>query len=306
MTARGGNAADAAAMPGALAPGSSRRVPPIVGRLLKDPTIRIAGTFILLIVIVAVTAPLLPIKDPQEPDFYAVRAGPSSAHWLGTDNIGRDVLSRVIYGARVSMFVGIISVSVAFVVGVPFGLAAGFRGGLADTLIMRAVDVIIAIPPLLLAIAITSTLGVGIRNAMIGIGLIAAPGYARLVRGESLAARELEYVTAARCLGAGNLRLMFMHIFPATVPALIVQCSLGLAFAILTEAALSFLGLGVQPPTPSWGSMLQVGFPFIQLQKWMVIAPGVAIFLAVLAFNLIGDALRDILDPRLRNRRTAL
>ncbi|MCC7363811.1 MAG: ABC transporter permease [Dehalococcoidia bacterium] len=281
-------------------------MPPVLGRVLRDPTIRIAGSVIILLVLLAATAPILPLDDPDVQDLYAVRANPSADHWLGTDPIGRDVFSRVIYGARISMFVGLVSVTMAFIVGVPIGLAAGFRGGLTDTLLMRMVDVVIAVPPLLLAIALISALGAGIWNAMFAIGLIAAPGYARLVRGEALAARELDYVLAARSLGASNLRLMAVHVFPATIPAVIVQCSLGLAFAILTEASLSFLGLGVQPPTPAWGSMLQNGFPYLQQQMWMAVGPGVAIFLAVLAFNVLGDALRDILDPRLRNRRANL
>ena len=300
------SAAGSAVAPPQWERATRHRYPPVLGRVLRDSTVRVAGGVILAMVVLAIIAPLLPLKSPEETDLYAVRGEPSSAHWLGTDEIGRDVLSRLVYGARVSMFVGLISVSVALVVGVPVGLAAGFRGGAADTTIMRIVDVIISVPPLLLAIAITSTLGVGIRNAMIGIGLIAAPGYARLIRGEALVARELDYVTAARSIGAGNLRLMFVHVFPATWPALIVQSSLGLAFAILTEAALSFLGLGVQPPMPSWGGMLRVGYPFIQTAPWMVLAPGAAIFVAVLAFNVLGDALRDVLDPRLRNRTATL
>lgn len=271
-------------------------------RVLRDPTIRVAGGFLLLVVILGVAAPLLPLKDPEASDLYAVRESPSSQYWLGADEIGRDVLSRLVYGARVSMLVGVIAIFVAFIIGVPLGLLGGFFGGLIDGIAMRFVDVLMSVPPLLLAIAMAATLGAGFVNAMIAIGIILSPVYARLVRSEVLAARDLEYVIAARSVGAGSMRLVIRHIFPAALPALIVQSSLALGFAILTEAALSFLGLGVQPPTPSWGSMLRAGYPFIQSASWMVLAPGIAIFLAVLAFNVVGDALRDILDPRLRNR----
>ncbi len=285
-----------------LAPGRRFRVHPTVGRTLADPTIRIAGSLLVVVALLAVLAPVLGLKDPSAQDLYAVRIGPSATHWLGTDSLGRDTFSRVIYGARVSLLVGFVSVSVSLAIGVPFGLLSGFVGGFIDTVIMRFIDVVMAVPGILLAIAIITTMGNGVINAMLAIGFIFAPGYARLVRSEALAARSLDYVSASRSLGASPARLMLVHVFPATVPSLIVQSSLGIAFAILTEAGLSFLGLGVRPPTPSWGSMLQTGYPFVRTAPSLVLSPGAAIFVTVLAFNVFGDALRDVLDPRLRNR----
>lgn len=288
--------------PALALPASRFHIHPTVARTLSDPTIRVAGGVLVIIAVLALLAPLLGLQDPSAQDLYAVRAGPSAGHWLGTDSLGRDTFSRVIYGARISLLVGVVAVVVSLAIGVPFGLLSGFVGGFVDTALMRFVDVVMAVPGILLAIAIITTMGNGLVNAMLAIGFISAPGYARLVRSEALVARSLDYVSASRSLGAGPLRLMLMHVFPATVPSLIVQSSLGIAFAILTEAGLSFLGLGVRPPTPSWGSMLQTGYPFVRTAPALVLSPGVAIFVTVLAFNVFGDALRDVLDPRLRNR----
>ncbi|OAI41553.1 hypothetical protein AYO38_00540 [bacterium SCGC AG-212-C10] len=275
---------------------------PTVRRCFRDRTVRFSGGLLLVLAIGALLAPYIGLQSPETADFLNARAGPSFAHWLGTDDLGRDTFARVVHGGRVSLMVGLISVSVSLAIGVPIGLVTGFVGGVVDTVVMRVVEVVMAVPGILLALAIMTSLGPGIWNAMIAIGFVFSPGYARLVRAESLSARNQDYVMASRSIGASGLRLMVVHVFPATLPALIVQVSLGVAFAILTEASLSFLGLGVQPPTPSWGKMMQVGYPFLQTAPWMVIGPGVAIFLSVLAFNLLGDGLRDVLDPRLRNR----
>lgn len=283
----------------------SFRLHPMIRRSLRDRTIRICGILLLIFAASAILAPVLPIDSPRAQDPYNVRGEPSASNWLGTDELGRDTFSRVIYGGRISLMVGFIAVAISVVVGVPLGLLAGYGGGFIDTAIMRVVDVVMAVPTILLALAIIASLGPGITNAMIAIGFVFAPTYARLVRSEALAAKNQDFVTAARSVGAGPLRLMLVHVFPATWPALIVQISIGVAFAMLVEAGLSFLGLGVQPPTPSWGAMLQGGYPFARTAPWMVLGPGFAIFLAVLAFNVMGDALRDVLDPRLRNREAA-
>ncbi|MFN0145156.1 MAG: ABC transporter permease [Dehalococcoidia bacterium] len=288
--------------PGRAAFAGRASIHPTLRRCLRDRTVQLSGGLLVVLALGAILAPYVGLPDPATADLFNVRAEPSVSHWLGTDALGRDTFARVVHGGRVSLLVGFIAVSVAVVVGVPLGLLTGFVGGALDTVVMRVVEVIMAVPGILLALAIMTTLGPGIWNAMLAIGFVSSPGYVRLIRGEALSARSQDYVLASRAVGAGNVRLMAVHVFPATLPALIVQISLGIAFAILTEAGLSFLGLGVQPPTPSWGGMVQVGYPFLQTAPWMVIGPGTAIFVAVLAFNLLGDGLRDVLDPRLRNR----
>lgn len=228
---------------------------------------------------------------------------PSLTHPFGTDELGRDVFSRVLVGARVSLVTGLVAVGIALAAGVTFGLLAGFYGGKADDAIMRAMDTIFAFPAVLLAIAVLAILGPGITNAMIAIGLVFTPIFARVTRASALSVREQVYVRAARSLGAGDLRLLGVHLLPNLVAPIIVQCSISLAFAILNEAALSFLGLGVQPPQPSWGRMLAESRDFMTTAWWMALFPGLAIFLTVLSFNVLGDALRDVLDPRLRTER---
>lgn len=243
-------------------------------------------------------APLLAPYDPFVLDFAKVLSPPSWRHPLGTDDIGRDVLSRLLYGSRVSLEAGVFTVAVALTVGLPLGLAAGFLGGRVDNLIMRGIEVILAFPTLVLALGITAILGPKLIHALFAIGIVFVPHFARLVRGQALSVRENDYVIAARALGASDGRLMVVHIFPNCLAPLLVQTSFSVSFAILTEAALSFLGLGTQPPTPSWGIMLAMGRGYLEEAPWLGAFPGLAIFLTVLGFNLLGDGLRDVLDPR--------
>ena len=239
---------------------------------------------------------------PNEQDYTALTEAPSVRHFLGTDEIGRDVLSRIIYGSRVSLEVGIIAVGIALAFGVTFGVIAGYVGGKIATLIMRVMDSIQAFPSLILALAITAALGPSIRNAMIAIGVTSTPLIARLTRGQTLSVREREYVTAARVLGASPPRIVLKYVLPNVTSPIIVQATLLIASAIVTEASLSFLGVGVRPPTPSWGAMLRTGSQLLEHAPWLAFAPGVAIFVTVLAFNFVGDGLRRALDPRLLRR----
>jgi peptide/nickel transport system permease protein len=224
--------------------------------------------------------------------------GPSADHWFGTDELGRDVFSRVLVAARVSLQVGFIAVGFALIVGVPIGLVAGYYRGGIDSVLMRMMDVLFSFPAILLAIAILAVLGPGVGNAMIAIGLVYTPIFARITRGSVLVVSEEVYIRAARSLGAGDGRIIFRHILPNVMAPIIVQTTLSLAFAILSEAALSFLGLGVQPPNPAWGRMLAEGRDFFQQAPWMGIFPGLAILVTVMAFNFVGDGLRDALDPK--------
>lgn len=267
----------------------------------RHPRILVGGTLVLFLVLVALLAPLLAPYDPTKVEMSVSLDPPSSAHWLGTDDLGRDVLSRTIWGSRVSLSVGLIAVAIGLGVGVSLGLVAGYLGGLVDLLAMRFIDALLAFPALILAISITAALGPQLQNAMIAIGVVAIPLYTRLTRGQVLAAREREYVLAARTIGASARRIVLRHIFPNITNPLVVQATLSIAFAILAEATLSFLGLGAQPPTPTWGADINYSQRYLaNLKWWMSVGPGVGIFLAVFAFNYFGDALRDALDPRLR------
>jgi peptide/nickel transport system permease protein len=269
--------------------------------LRRNPRMIVGGTIVLVWLFIAVFAPFVAPYDPIKVNVTDSLIPPGGAHWLGTDDLGRDVLSRVMWGARVSLSVGVISVSIGLFVGTSLGLAAGYLGGKFDLLIMRGIDALLAFPALILAIAITSALGPQIQNAMIAIGIVAIPAYARLTRGQVLAVRAREYIVAARTIGATPLRIVIRHILPNVMSALIVQATLSTAFAILAEAALSFLGLGPQPPYPSWGQDIAYSQRYLpNLKWWMSVGPGIAIFTAVFAFNFLGDALRDALDPRLR------
>jgi len=267
----------------------------------RHPRILVGGTLVLLLVLVALLAPVLAPYDPTVVQMSVSLDPPSSAHWLGTDDLGRDVLSRTIWGSRISLSVGLIAVAIGLGVGVSLGLVAGYLGGLVDLLAMRVIDALLAFPALILAISITAALGPQLQNAMIAIGVVAIPLYTRLTRGQVLAAREREYVLAARTIGASARRIVLRHIFPNITNPLVVQATLSIAFAILAEATLSFLGLGAQPPTPTWGADINYSQRYLaNLKWWMSVGPGVGIFLAVFAFNYFGDALRDALDPRLR------
>jgi peptide/nickel transport system permease protein len=268
----------------------------------RNPRMIVGGSLIVFLLFIALFAPVIAPYDPIQVRVADSLLPPGSGgHLLGTDDLGRDVLSRVMWGARISLSVGVISVSIGFLIGVSIGLIAGYVGGLFDLLAMRAIDALLAFPFLVLAIAITAALGPEIRNAMIAIGIVAVPAYARLTRGQVLAIREREFIVAARTIGASPLRIVLRHIFPNITNPLVVQATLGTAGAILAEAALSFLGLGAQAPTPSWGLDINYSQRYLaNLKWWMSAGPGIAIFLAVFAFNFLGDALRDALDPRLR------
>ncbi len=257
---------------------------------------------VVFVLALAVFAGQVSPYDPVAQDSNAILAGPSSAHLLGADELGRDVLSRLIYGARPSLEAGAISVSLALLLGIPMGLLAGYFGRWVDQVLMRLADALWSFPGLVLALAVESILGTGLVNAMVAIGVVYAPVFARLVQAQTLSAREEEYVSAARCVGAGDVRIMTRHIWPNLVAPVAVQGSLMLGQAIIFEAALSFLGLGVQPPDPAWGSMLRTAYQYMQIDPWYSLFPGTAIFMTVLGFNLLGDGIRQALDPRMRNR----
>ena len=267
----------------------------------RNPRMIVGGAMVVTWLFLALFAPVVAPYDPIKVNVLDQLQPPGPAHWLGTDDLGRDVLSRVIWGSRISLSVGVISVSIGFLVGVTLGLGAGYLGGTFDLLVMRVIDALLAFPALVLAIAITAALGPQIQNAMIAIGIVAIPAYTRLTRGQVLSVRAREFIVAARTIGASPMRIVLRHIFPNVTNALVVQATLSTAFAILAEAALSFLGLGPQPPNPSWGQDINYSQRYLSnLKWWMSAGPGIAIFTAVFAFNFLGDALRDALDPRLR------
>jgi peptide/nickel transport system permease protein len=269
----------------------------------RQPRFLIGSAFIGLLALAAVAAPLFLSADPRVSHPEEMTQSPSFRHPLGTDDLGRDVLGRTIYGARISLSVGIIAVGIGLGFGVALGLAAGYRGGWTDLLILRVIDALLAFPALLLAISITAALGPSLRNTMLAIGIVSIPIYARLARGQILQVKEREFVEAARTIGAGEWRIATRHVLVVILNPLIVQASLGIAFAILAEASLSFLGLGAQPPTPTWGADINHARGYLNNGYWwMSVGPGVAILLAVFSFNLLGDGVRDLLDPQLRNR----
>ena len=267
---------------------------------------RLVGTGLWILAIVvfcALFADLISPYAPNEQDYLAITEAPTAAHPLGTDDLGRDILSRIIYGSRVSLMVGVIAVGIAVVLGVTIGLLAGYAGGTVDDVSMRIIDAVQAFPGLILALGITAALGPGIEKAMIAIGIVATPAIARLTRAQCLTIREREFVAAARVIGASPLTIVGRHVWPNVTAPIIVQATLLVATAILTEASLSFLGVGVKPPTATWGSMLRTGSQYLEVAPWLAFAPGVAIFATVLAFNFVGDGLRRALDPRLMSRR---
>jgi len=253
---------------------------------------------IVLFVAVAIFAPLIAPYDPIATSWLAIRQPPSWAHWMGTDELGRDVLSRVIFGARASLLAGVVSVLIAGGIGVPAGLLAGFAGGAIDAVLSRLVDAMLACPFLILAISLAAFLGPDLTNAMIAIGVSTAPRFMRVARAATMDAASHDYVEAAWAIGNPAWRVALRHVAPNTVPPVLVQATLSLAQAIIAEASLSFLGLGQQPPLPSWGSMLNAAQQFLSQAPWLAIFPGLAIFVCVLSFNLVGDGLRDALDPR--------
>ncbi|WP_432050394.1 ABC transporter permease [Verrucosispora sp. NA02020] len=275
--------------------GQVRRALSALGR---DPLALSGSAVLVVLVVVGVAGPWLAPSGINDVDTDRMLQAPSWSHPFGTDELGRDVLSRVMIAARVSLQVGLVSVGIALAVGVTLGLLAGYYGGWLDNVLMRCMDVVFAFPVLLLAVAIVAVLGPGLLTAMIAIGVVYTPIFARVTRAGVLSVREQVFVRAAVSIGASDLRIMGQHVLPNIAAPLIVQTSLSLAFAILSEAALSFLGLGVQPPEPAWGRMLDDGREFVTDAWWLGVFPGAAIFLTVLAFNLVGDALRDVLDPR--------
>ncbi len=269
-------------------------------RFYKNKTAVVGMVIFVFMVLVALCASLIASHDPNFTNMSAVLGKPSAEHWFGTDQVGRDIFSRIVYGARVSLFVGVIAVGISLLLGTLLGLIAGFYGKRVGEVIMRFMDILLAFPSILLAIAIMTGLGRGVGNAMVAIGVVGIPVYARLVRGSVLSIKGNEFVEAATAVGAGKLRIVARHIFPNVVAPLIVQATLGMSTAILEAAALGFLGLGVQPPQAEWGDMIAQGRRFIYNAPYMIYFPGAAISLTVLGLNLFGDGLRDVLDPRLK------
>lgn len=269
-------------------------------RFLRNRAAGVGAMIVCIMIVLALAAPLLAPYNPLRQDLIANLQGPSGAHWFGTDNLGRDVLSRIIYGGRITIPVALLGVLIALIVGIPLGLLSGYYTGAIDTIIMRLTDILLAFPSLLLAIAITGALGVALSTMSIAIAIFSIPVYVRLMRAEVLRLRDREFVTAARCIGALDRSILFRHILPNGLSAIIIQSTLNAALAIITVSALSFVGLGAQPPTPEWGVMLADGRGYMQVAPGVTAFPGIAIFLVVLGFNLLGDGLRDAYDPRSR------
>ena len=271
-----------------------------LARFARRPAAVFGLVVIVLFIMAAVLADLITPYDPTRQAYAFIRKAPSALHWFGTDENGRDVLARVLFGARATLLAALVSVTIASGAGVPLGLLAGFAGGWTDAVIGRVVDAMLACPFLILAIALAAFLGPSLTNAMIAIGVTATPVFVRVARAATIDAASNDYVEAARALGNPPWRVAVRHVLPNIVPPVLVQATLAIAMAIIAEASLSFLGLGQQPPAPSWGSMLNSAQRFLTQAPWLAIFPGAAIFLAVLAFNLVGDGLRDALDPRRR------
>ena len=273
----------------------------IMKQLLRNRRAVVGGIVLLIIVFMAILAPYVTTHDPVKQNIRNQLQPPSREHFFGTDQFGRDIYSRVIYGARLSLRVGFLAISFALVVGCFLGLVSGYYGGWLDMIVMRVIDILLALPGFLLALSIVAALGPGLENVIMAIGVSYIPSFARMMRSAVLATRELDYVDAAQALGASDWRIIFQHILPNSISPIIVLPTLSMAGAILSAAGLSFLGMGAQPPTPEWGSMIATARPFIRVSHWAVTVPGLAIFITVMCLNLVGDGLRDALDPRLKN-----
>jgi ABC-type dipeptide/oligopeptide/nickel transport system permease subunit len=270
-------------------------------RVFFGRSIVILGVIIIFaIIVIAIFAPVLTPYDPIQPDASVSLQSPSHAHLLGTDLLGRDVLSRIMFGSRVALMVGVIATSIAAVFGVVMGLAAGYFGGWINTVIMRVTDALMSVPSIMLALAVAALLGGGLVNVMISVGISLIPTYCRLMCSEVLSIKETDYITATVLMGAGDSRVIMKHILPNSFPPIIVLITLNMGIAIMAEASLSFLGIGVSPPAPAWGGMVSDGYRYINNNPVLTFAPGIAVMLIVLAFNIVGDGLRDALDPRLR------
>ena len=269
-------------------------------RLLKNKAAVVGGIIIIFFIIVALVGPSFVKTDPYHQDLLNKLQPPSKEHWFGTDNFGRDIFSRIVHGAKLTLIVGFLSVAVGGIIGVLVGIISGYYGGWFDTISMRIVDVLLAFPGILLALAIVSVLGGSIRNVILAVGIFSIPAFARIVRGSTLQVKKLEYIDAVRSLGASDMRIIFRHILPNIMSPIIVQATMRIATAILTAAGLSFLSLGAPPPTPEWGAMLNDGRIYMHNAGHMVLIPGIMIVIVVLAFNIFGDGLRDALDPKMK------
>ncbi|CAM4075978.1 nickel transporter permease [Lederbergia lenta] len=269
-------------------------------RLRKNKAAVVGGILILFFIVTSIIGPLFTSYDPNEVDILNKVQGPSAEHWFGTDNFGRDIFTRIIHGMSLTLFVGFFSVVIGGVIGVFFGVISGYYGGVLDTIIMRVMDILLAFPGIILALAIVSVLGGSLTNVIIAVGIFSIPAFARIVRGSTLTVRKLEYIDAVRALGASDARIIFKHILPNVMSPIIVQATLRIATAVLTASGLSFLGLGAKPPTPEWGAMLSDGRSYMAEAPHMVLVPGIMIVLVVLAFNIFGDGLRDALDPKMK------
>jgi ABC-type dipeptide/oligopeptide/nickel transport system permease subunit len=272
----------------------------IIRGVFKHKLSRVGFIIIILLLCMALFAPVLAPYDPNAQDLYNVLKGPSAEHWLGTDNVGRDLLSRVIYGSRVSMMVGFFAVFISAIIGSFLGLLAGYRGGVVDMVIMRIVDTFMCIPYLPFVLVLAAALGPGLKNIIIALAVLGWTGFCRIMRGQVLMVRELPYIEAARAVGASHFRIMLKHLFPNCLAPIIVAATISLGAFIMLESTMAFFGLGAEPPTPSWGKELRTGYSYLEMVPFFSIAPGLLITLAILAFNFLGDGLRDSLDPRLR------
>lgn len=278
----------------ATAPSGSR----VWAKFMKNRGALAGGALVLFFVLIAILAPMIAPFDPNKTNFLLIRKPPSALYWFGTDDLGRDIFTRMMYGARASLMAGVIGVFIAVSIGVPIGLMAGWYGGWFDIIVSRITDAMLALPFLILAIAFAAVMGPSLTNAMIAIGLSAVPIFVRLARGQAISVRAEDYIEGARAIGITDRQILIRHLAPNTLPPILVQATLFMAQAIILEASLSFLGLGQQPPAASWGSMLNTAKNFMEQAPWMSIFPGIAICLAVIGFNLVGDGLRDAFDPK--------